>query len=55
MNTGLFDEGEGPENKGYLHKPKKRKLCECKKCRFVAETHEERENHICEVKLNNFT
>ena len=48
-NTGLFDEGEGAENKKYLHKPKKRKLSECEKCGFVAETSEDRENHICAV------
>ena len=48
-NTGLFEEGEGPVNKDYLHKAKKRKLCECKDCGFVAQTNEEREKHICVV------
>ena len=48
-NTGLFAEGEGPINKECLHNSKKRKLSECKKCAFVAETNEERENHVCKV------
>ena len=50
-NPGLFDEGEGSVNKECLHKPKKRKLCECKKCGFVAKTNEERDNHVCEVNI----
>lgn len=51
-NTGLFNEGDGPKNKDGIHKRKRRKLWECIGCEFVAETHEEQRNHICEVKLN---
>ena len=49
-NTGRFDEVEGPVNKECLHKRKKRKLCECTMCGFVAKNNEEQENHICEVR-----